>query len=408
MVKNLQVTPQTSAQGAALFPPARFGARGPVSGQLLTALRQPTAAATETLIGFDDAVESAVAHAPDIARDDDMQLTLLVLQGLHYGGLVATDDAWEWDPQLTAARVAIERGFERHLRRDVPVPTLPEVNAEAIAAALFELTKPQPGPSVPRFIAKKASDEQAREYVVLRSVYTLKEADPQTWAIPRLTGRAKAALVEIQTDEYGGGRPERVHSQIFARLMRRLGLDDTYGAYLDQVPALTLASFTMMGMFGMNRHLRGVMAGHYAAYEMTSSLPNKFLGDGFRRLGYGTEETDYFDEHVEADAVHEQIAGRDLAGGLAEDEPELLADVMFGANTSLIVDGWGAQETLEAWEAGRSALRESARFWGGGAGAGSTGAAAAGANGGAADGRNNLSADDLNSDDRSGEIYGRA
>src|SRR5690625_1170363 len=241
MVKNLQVTPQTSAQGAALFPPARFGARGPVSGQLLAALRQPAAAATETLIGFDDAVESAVAHAPDIARDDDLQLTLLVLQGLHYGGLVATDDAWEWDPQSTAARVAIERGFERHLRRDVPVPTLPEVNAEAIAAALFELTKPQPGPSVPRFIAKKASDEQAREYVVLRSIYTLKEADPQTWAIPRLTGRPKAALVEIQTDEYGGGRPERVHSEIFARMMRQLNLDHAYGAYLKQGSARTIA-----------------------------------------------------------------------------------------------------------------------------------------------------------------------
>ena len=54
-----------------------------------------------------------------------------------------------------------------------------------------------------------------------------------------------------------------------------------------------------------------------SVYEMTSSLPNRMIGDGFRRLGYGEEVTDYFDEHVEADAVHEQIAGRDLAGGLA-------------------------------------------------------------------------------------------
>src|SRR5690625_3575101 len=117
------------------------------------------------------------------------------------------------------------------------------------------------------------------------------------------------------------------------------------------------ASFTMMGMFGMNRSLRGAMAGHYAAYEMTSSLPNKFLGDGFRRLGYGADVIDYFDEHVEADAVHEQIAGRDLAGGLAEQEPRLLADIMFGANTSLIVDGLAGEDTLSAWKANRSALR---------------------------------------------------
>ena len=53
-----------------------------------------------------------------------------------------------------------------------------------------------------------------------RSAYTLREADPHSWAIPRLEGRAKAALVEIQSDEYGGGRPQRVHAELFARAMR--------------------------------------------------------------------------------------------------------------------------------------------------------------------------------------------
>ena len=59
-----------------------------------------------------------------------------------------------------------------------------------------------------------------------RSVYHLREADPHTWAIPRLAGRAKAALVEIQIDEYGGGRPERMHAELFRTTMRELGLDD--------------------------------------------------------------------------------------------------------------------------------------------------------------------------------------
>src|SRR5690625_2982444 len=348
------------------YPPAVFAPRGPVSQQLLTALTLPVRAATQKLAGFVEQVSAAAAESVDIARDDDLQLSLLILQCLQYGGLIEADADWEWNPTLIAARTAIEREFERVLRRDVPVPQLPDPEPEAVAAALFELTKPSPRPSVPQFIAKHATKEQARVYVILRSVYTLKEADPQTWAIPRLTGRPKAALVEIQFDEYGGGRPERIHSEIFARMMRQLNLDHAYGAYLNQVPALTIASFTMMGMFGMNRALRGAMAGHYAAYEMTSSLPNRFLGDGFRRLGYGPEVTDYFDEHVEADAVHEQIAGRDLAGGLAQQDPQLLADIMFGANTSLIVDGWAANETLEAWEAGRSALRGHADAFSGG------------------------------------------
>ena len=63
-----------------------------------------------------------------------------------------------------------------------------------------------------------------------------------------------------------------------------------------------------MTLFGLHRRLRGAIAGHLAAFEMTSSLPNRTYGDGFRRLGFGGDVTGYFDEHVEADAVHEQIA----------------------------------------------------------------------------------------------------
>ena len=50
---------------------------------------------------------------------------------------------------------------------------------------------------------------------------------------PAARGPPKAALVEIQADEYGGGRPERMHAQLFADAMAALGLDSGYGAYLD-------------------------------------------------------------------------------------------------------------------------------------------------------------------------------
>lgn len=342
---------------------ARFRDRGPVSARLLEALRHPASDADAALAGLSDEVDRATRSGRSILRDDDLQLSLFILHGLHYGSVVNADELWEWQPALVAARLAIEREFEWDLRDRVfesdshPCRIDELRTAEDVAGALFDLTKPTPGPSLARFIAKQANDEHLREFLVLRSVYTLKEADAQTWTIPRLQGRAKAALVEIQADEYGGGRPGRMHAEMFARTMRELGLDDTYAAYVDRVPAETLASFNMMSMFGLNRRLRGASAGHYAAYEMTSSLPNRMLGDGFRRLGYGEQVTAYFDEHVEADAVHEQIAGRDLAGGLAEDEPHLIRDIMFGALAAMVVDGIWAEETLRRWEAGRSALR---------------------------------------------------
>lgn len=334
-----------------------FGSRGILSDRIIAAVQRPIAEADVTISGLESVVDGALDRTVDILRDDDIQLALFVLYGLHYGHVIESADEWEWHPTLIAARGMIERVFEQALRDAVEVPELPEADRESVAAALFELTKPDAGPSLSRYVARNATIHQVEELLVQRSIYTLKEADPHSWAIPRLTGRAKAAMVEIQADEYGGGRPERMHSAIFAGTMRALGLDDGYAVYVENVPAITLASFNMMSMFGLNRRLRGAIAGHLAAFEMTSSVPNRFYGNGFRRLGFGNDVTWYFDEHVEADAVHEQIAGRDLAGALAEDEPSLLPDIMFGASACLAVDGWAGQHILDAWSAGVSSLR---------------------------------------------------
>ncbi len=336
--------------------PARLP-RGPVSAALVTVLDGSPGGTPAQTDGLLMEVRTAVGRSQDVIADDDLQMALLVLYGLHYGGIGDWDPGWEWHPALIGARGTIERAFEAALRERVPGAPLPEANAAAVAKELFRLAADDTGPSLSRYLAREATQEQAVEFIVHKSIYTLKEADPHSWAIPRLRGRAKAALVEIQADEYGGGRPEHVHATIFAGTMRAMGLSDDYGHYLDAVPAVTLAAFNMMSMFGLNRRLRGAIVGHLAAFEMTSSIPNRFYGNGFRRLGYGEQVTWYFDEHVEADAVHEQIAARDLAGGLAEDAPALLADIMFGAQACLFLDVLTGTHMLESWTAGRSSLR---------------------------------------------------
>ncbi|TQJ30780.1 iron-containing redox enzyme family protein [Microbacterium sp. SLBN-146] len=328
--------------------------RGPLSRAVLDALVDGP---EDSLVRL---AARAVAESTDVSRDEDVQLALFLLYSLHYGSLqdagVGAADR-EWDPHLLAARAVLERAFEEQIRRDVDLPELPEASAPAVAELLFALTAPEPGPSLSRFVAKSATLEQVREFLIHRTIYTLREADPHSWAIPRLTGRAKAALVEIQSDEYGGGDPARVHATMFARTVRGVGLDDAYGVYLNAVPAVTLASHNLMSFFGLHARLRGAIVGHLAAFEMTSSIPNRMYGDGFRRLGFGDEVTAYFDEHVEADAVHEQIAGHDLAGALAEDEPALLADIVFGAAACLAYDARVGEHILAAWQDGRSSLR---------------------------------------------------
>ena len=337
--------------------------RGPISAGIFALLAGAPGVDPTALKALHELVEEQMSTIEDVI-DDDVQLSLFCLYELHYGGLAGVEDRWEWSPGLIAIRQQLEEPFERWLRAEasqvtasVQRPESGTPDSDATAALLFDLAGRDGGPSLSRHVAKKATAGQLREFLVHKSLYQLKEADPHTWAIPRLNGRAKAALVEIQADEYGGGRPERMHSAMFAHTMRGLGLDDSYGAYVDAVPAISLASVNLMSLFGLNRRLRGAIAGHLAMYEMTSSRPNQLYGNGFRRLGFDADVTAYFDEHVEADAVHEQIAGRDLAGGLVEAEPQLLDDVLFGAAAVTCIDERFTAHLLHAWEKDRSSLR---------------------------------------------------
>ncbi|MGI5229327.1 iron-containing redox enzyme family protein [Actinoallomurus sp. CA-142502] len=293
------------------------------------------------------------AGPDDPFQDEDLQLALFACYEIHYRGFDNVPETWEWHPSLIAFRTRLEDRFERRLGVLVP----PRVGMTDVPGALARLVETADGPSLATFVQREATLEQFREFVRHRSIYQLKEADPHSWAIPRLSGPAKAALVEIQADEYGGGRPELMHAELFRTTMRGLGLDDTYGAYLDVVPAITLAVNNLMSFFGLHRRRIGALVGHLAAFEMTSSQPNRRYSAGLARLGADRTTRRFYDEHVQADAVHEQLAAHDLAGRLAAQRPELAADVIFGAASCLAVERLFAEHLLACWSAGSSSLR---------------------------------------------------
>jgi hypothetical protein len=320
--------------------------RGPLSEALFADLpgRTVSTAASEEA--------ERIGTAP--LTDDDLQITLAVCYELHYRGFDGVSEDWEWDPELVRLRARLEQRHLAALRETVgPVPA----SDESVDRQLAALIAADDGPSLSSFMARNGTLEQWREYLTLRSVYHLKEGDPHTFAIPRLSGRTKAAMVEIQADEYGGGSPQRMHSELFAGLMRDLDLDATYGALWNEAPAAAFASVNTMSLFGLHRRWRGAALGHLACVEMTSSEPSRRYSAGLRRLGFDERTTVFYDEHVEADAVHEQIASVDMCGSLVAEEPGLLPDVLFGAACSLAMDGVAARHLLDAWGSGRPALR---------------------------------------------------
>jgi hypothetical protein len=324
---------------------------GPLSAAVVHALRTGT---YDALPGADAVVADDVLTERDLLADDDAQLALWVLFELHYRGFDDAPAAAEWQPELIGLRRCLEDRLLEQLRTEVVAP----VSDEPVTARVRDVVDGDDGPSLSRYVQTKADLHHFIEFVVHRSTYQLKEADPHTWAVPRLSGAAKAALVEIQVDEYGAGDADRMHSELFRTLLRSLDLDDGYGAYVPSVPGITLAVSNVMSLFGLRRELRGALVGHLTAYEMTSSAPCRRYAKALRRLGGDDAACAFYDVHVTADALHEQLALHDLCGGLVAAEPELADDVVFGAAACLYVERRFAEHVLHAWQHGRSSLRE--------------------------------------------------
>ncbi|MFD8108472.1 iron-containing redox enzyme family protein [Streptomyces microflavus] len=305
-----------------------------------------------------DALRTGADHPPPAVGDadpfgDDLQLALYILYELHYQGFEGVDDEHEWSPGLLALRRSLEQPFLAALRAGAGT----DGDVESALSGLLVEPIGDDGHSVSHFLQDHGELWHLREYAALRSLYHLKEADPHAWVIPRLYGRAKAAMVAVEFDEFGAGREADIHARLYADLMTDLSLETAYGHYLDAAPADVLATVNLMSLFGLHRSLRGALVGHFAAVEVTSSPGSRRLAAALKRVGAGPAAQRFYDEHVEADAVHEQVVRRDVIGGLLADEPHLESDIAFGIEaTGLLEDGLAAR-LLAAWRSNSTALR---------------------------------------------------
>ncbi|WP_454788966.1 iron-containing redox enzyme family protein [Mycolicibacterium lutetiense] len=283
----------------------------------------------------------------------DLQLALYICYELHYRGFAGVDQNWEWNAGLLHLRSQFERLFLAAVRLEVG-----DIDSDHTAEREMARLSVEPvdgtGPSY--HLRDEGTWEQMREYFVHRSLYHLKEGDPHAWLIPRLSGQAKASFVAVEYDEYGAGSAARIHQNLFADLMREAELDDRYLGYLDTVPAESLALVNLMSMFGLHRRLRGAAAGHFAATEITSSPGAQRLVAALERLGAPEACIRFYREHVEADAVHEQVVRHDVVGDLVRREPDLDSDVVFGMRAFAAMEDRLADHLMKCWLAERSSL----------------------------------------------------
>lgn len=246
------------------------------------------------------------------------------------------------------------RGLERRFLEALHAGTAGGADLDAELDNL--LTVPAQESGLSTFLRDVGESWQLREYFVHRSILHHQEADPYAWLIPRVRGGAKAALVAVEFDEFGGGRGERIHQRLYADLLEGAGLNSAYLHYLDIVPAEMLAIVNMMSLFGLHRALRGAGVGHFAAVEITSSPASRRMVDALGRLDADPACVLFYREHVEADAVHELLMRRGVLGDLLVQEPELRESVVFGIQATNLVEDRFTDHVLDCWRAGRTSL----------------------------------------------------
>jgi hypothetical protein len=136
-------------------------------------------------------------------------------------------------------------------------------------------------------------------------------------------------------------------------------LDSSYLGYLDAVPAESLAVVNLMSLFGLHRELRGAAIGDFASTEITSPPGSRRLVDALRRMNAPQPCIRFYSEHVEADAVHEQVVRTDVVGDMVANAPHLDRDVVFGIRAKDVVEDRLAAHLMDCWTAGRTSLRGS-------------------------------------------------
>jgi len=293
-------------------------------------------------------------RAVDPLVDDDFHLALWCCYELHHHGFDGIADDAEWDLEVLQFRRTLEALFEGALRAEHQPGAIPDDPRIAL-----RVIGTWAGPPLASTVAQDGDLTHMQEVAIHRSAYQLKEADPHTWAIPRLTGSGRSALIEIQADEYGSGVPGEAHCELFAAAMEELDLSSEFGHYVDRLPGTTLATDNLVELFGLNRRLRGALVGHLALFEMCSVTPMSKYLSAARRVGGLPKLERFYEVHVEVDAHHADLALNRMVAGVVESEPELAADVIFGAAALARVEARFAHHILRSWDAGRSSLRPS-------------------------------------------------
>ena len=316
--------------------------RGPLSATLVSALqRQPGT------LGITPPLSQV-----DALNDDDFQLALYLCYEMNYRGVANAQ--WEWDPGLLNFRTKLERVFVERLRDEIGHATA-KFPAEVIAA-LDELIADCTSSTLTTYLSESGTIDQFREFCVHRSAHQQRTPEPGARTITARAEEDLAARVMIQFDEGGSSDAGRIRANFLAATMIALGLDASYGSYVEILPGVTLATANLAALFSLHPHWRAALVGQLAVAELTSRESMERYSRALYRFGLGPVGRRFTEIDVVNNVRRPLFARNEIVAGLLGASPQLGADLLFGASAVMMLEQRFGDHLLDAWTENRSSL----------------------------------------------------
>jgi hypothetical protein len=264
---------------------------------------------------------------------------------------------------LEQIRANLEQGFRHYLgKRRMGVDGLEPPPGGGRSEWLAELAlgaHPHEDSGWPQFIREQATLDQLREIVAQRSLFFLREPDPWIYALPTLSGQAKAGLIDLLLDEYGWGKLERMHSSVYSQLMEALGLDSHIDHYSATTSWQYLATLNHQWMLALTtEYSRRLLGTIYLTEADSPNAMTNYLA-AWKRLGIEDPRIlEFYEIHVQADENHRDVALHEVIEPVCALEDDAEREVAIGIFDGRTVEAEFARHLKQVFSRGETSLSD--------------------------------------------------
>ncbi|MGV9245430.1 iron-containing redox enzyme family protein [Streptomyces sp. NPDC003710] len=203
-----------------------------------------------------------------------------------------------------AELLALEAGWPR-AEADALADTAPAFGSLGdLLAALEQRLRGEendPSPSE-RYLAEHATAAEFAYVAGQFAVDGLVESQSHLGVLPRLTHRARMAVMRVLIDEFGCGNEAREHARLYEQLMVELGLSTDPFHHAARACEETLAYVNLFHWLASRAPTPDYFLGAYAYFESSVLFGFRCYATACARLGIANGQ--YYDEHLHIDAFH--------------------------------------------------------------------------------------------------------